>query len=91
MHAIVWPHRIDILGARAEGDGFSWNPLLDDLKAEHAPSATPHGKKLSVVLSPQGRLDAFVYRTAQMSDDGVIRILNKHGIEASVGRENSNE
>jgi hypothetical protein len=87
MRAVVWPHRIDFLGARAEGGGFSWEPLLDDLKAEHVASVTPHGKRLSVVLNPQGRLDAFVYRTARMSDDEVIHILNEHGIEASVGRE----
>jgi len=65
MHATVWPSRIDILGASAVA-GEVWEPLLDELKAEHVSSFTPTGKRLSVVLSPSGRLDAFIYRTIAM-------------------------
>jgi hypothetical protein len=62
---------------------------LDELKAEHVPSLTPTGKRLSVVLNPSGRLDAFIYRTAAMPDEEAIRILGKYGISASVGSENA--
>jgi hypothetical protein len=86
MHATVRPNRIDILGAGAVAKGV-WEPLLNELKAEHVPSLTPTGKRMSVVLSPNGRLDAFIYRTNAMPETRVIRILGKYGIQASVGSE----
>jgi len=86
MNAIVWPNRIDILGSTLEKR--LWEPLLDELNAEHVPSFTPTGKRLSVVVSPRGRLDAFIYRTRQIGDDVVIRILAKYGIPAALGEQN---
>jgi len=90
MEAIVWPQRIDILGASALCKE-AWEPLLDDLKAEHVPSFTPTGKRLCVAVGPSGRLDAFIYRTIAMPDDDVVRILAKHGIDAIVGPQLSRE
>jgi hypothetical protein len=86
MHATIWPSRIDILGA-GELAKESWEPLLDELKAEHVPSLTPTGKRLSGVISPSGRADAFIYRTIALPDEETIRILGKYGIQASVGSE----
>jgi hypothetical protein len=83
MRATVWPTRIDILGASAVPKNL-WEALLDELNAEYVPSLTPTGKRMSVVLSPSGRLDAFIYRTAAMPDDDAIRILGKYGIQASI-------
>jgi hypothetical protein len=84
MHATVWPNRIDILGASGLAKN-AWEPLLDDLKAEHVPGLTPTGKRLSAVISPNGRSDVFIYRTAAVSDEETLRVLGKYGIEASLG------
>lgn len=86
MHATIWPHRIDILGTNSFAKD-AWEPLLNDLKAEHVPSATPIGKRMAVTIGPNGRVDAFVYRTTPMPDEEVIRILAKHGIPATIGVE----
>lgn len=85
MDATVWPTRIDILGAALPKE--VWDPLLDELKVEHVPSLTPTGKRLSVVVGPTGRVDAFIYRTHPMTDEGVVRILKKYGITATIGSE----
>lgn len=87
MKAIIWPNRIDILGAALPKD--AWEPLLDDLQAEHVPALTPTGKRLSAVVGPGGRIDAFVYRTHEISDAEVVRILAKYGIAAEVGSDDS--
>jgi hypothetical protein len=86
MKATVWPHRIDIL----EADSLpreTWEPLLNDLKAEPIPGFTPSGKRvaLSAARAPRGGTDAFIYRSTNMSDDEVIRILGTYGIAATVG------
>jgi hypothetical protein len=86
MRATVWPHRIDILGASGASKEL-WE-LLDELKPQHVPPVTPTGKRLSVVLNPEGRLDAFICRTPVLPDEEVIRILSKYGIEGSIGSEN---
>lgn len=88
MRATIWPHRIDILGANSLAQR-GWEPLLNDLKAEHVASATPVGKRMAVTLGPSGRTDAFIYRTTPIADDQVIRILAKYGIAASVGVESA--
>ncbi len=83
MHAIVRPTRIDIEGANAV-ETESWQPMLDELKAEHVPGLTPNGKRMTVAVAPGGRMDGFIYRTTSMADQDVIRILQKYGIEANV-------
>jgi hypothetical protein len=88
MRATIWPHRIDILGANSLAQQ-EWEPLLNDLRAEHVPSATPVGKRMAVTLGLGGRTDAFVYRTAPIPDDEVVRILGKYGIAARIGVEES--
>lgn len=80
MHAIVRPARIDIEGS-SEIERETWEPLLDDLKAVHMPGLTPTGKRAMVAVGPTGRIDAFIYRTG-MSDEDVIRVLEKYGIDA---------
>jgi len=87
MNATVWHHRIDIRGATLSRE--EWNRLLDELKAEHVPSLTSSGKRVTVVLAPQDSMDAFIYRTQSTSDEEVVRILSKHGIEASIGTKQS--
>lgn len=84
MEAKVWPDRIDILGATAVRSEV-WEPLLDELKAEHVPSLTPKGKRMFVVVTFDGRIDAFIYRTAPMSDEEVVNILEKYGLPATAG------
>lgn len=87
MNAIVWHHRIDIHGATLLQE--QWDRLLDELKAEHVPSLTPVGKRMAVVLAPTGRIDAFIFRTQSIPDEEILQILSKHGIEASIGAEKS--
>jgi hypothetical protein len=84
MRAVIWPHRIDILGAQFV-PREAWDPLLNDLRAEHVPSYTPTGKRLAVFGSRDGQINAFVYRTAPLRDEDVIKVLAKHGISASIG------
>jgi hypothetical protein len=88
MHATIWQDRIGILGAESLPKE-KWEPLLDELKAEHVPSGTPAGKRHAIFLTPTGRTDAFVYRTTDMADEEIIRILGKYGIPASVSSENA--
>jgi hypothetical protein len=83
MEAIVEPGRIAILGTSSLPKE-EWETLLDDLKAEHVPAFTPTGKRMAVGVSPTGRIDAFIYRTTQMSDDEVVRILKEHNIPSQV-------
>ena len=73
MNAIVWHHRIDIHDATLPEE--DWDRLLDELKAEHVPSLTPPGKRMTVVLAPQDRMNVFIYRTQQISDEEVILVL----------------
>ena len=80
MHAIVRPTRIDLEGAGAIAKK-TWEPLLDDLEAVHMPGLTPPGKRIMVAANPRGRVDAFIYRTG-MTDEDVIRALEKYGIDA---------
>jgi hypothetical protein len=80
MQAIVRPTRIDIEGAAGISE-FSWEPLLDELQAIHMPGITPPGKRLAVSVSPRGRINVVIYRTG-LSQEDIIRILAKYGIEA---------
>ena len=80
MHAIVRPTLNDIEGASGVAKD-SWEPLLDELKAVHMPGLTQTGKRLAAAVSASGRMDAFIYRTG-MTDEEVIRVLGKYGIEA---------
>jgi hypothetical protein len=80
VHAIVRPTRIDIKGSSGIARE-TWEPLLDDLKAVHMPGLTPTGKRMMVAVGPTGRIDAFIYRTG-LSDEEVLRVLEKHGIDA---------
>jgi hypothetical protein len=81
MEAKVWRNRIDILGAVLPKNEIL-QALLDELKAEHVP-AFPTGKRMSVVVAPNGRIDALIFRTTAMPDKKVIRILEKYGIPAT--------
>jgi hypothetical protein len=83
MEATVEPGRIVILGTSSL-PREEWETILNDLKAEHVPAFTPTGKRMAVAVSPAGRIDAFIYRTAQMPDDEVVRILTKQNIPARV-------
>jgi hypothetical protein len=88
MDATVWRDHIDIFGAgtlRKE----TWERLLDELKAKRVPSFTPTGKRMFVDESARGRTIATVYRTGAIPDQKIIRILERYGIEASVGSEKS--
>jgi len=71
MHAIVRPSRIDIEGANAVAAEV-WQPMLDELKAEHVPGLTPTGKRMMVAVGPSGRMDGFIYRTTVMADEDVV-------------------
>ncbi len=84
MHAVVWPNCIDIFGAGALSQE-TWERLLDELKAEHVPSLTPTGTRMSVGQTAKGQTNVTVYRTAAMLGQEIIRILERYGIEARVG------
>lgn len=84
MHAAVWPSCIDIFGAGALSEE-TWERLLDELKAEHVPSLTPAGKRMSVGQTANGQINVTVYRTAGMSSQEIIHVLRRHGIEAMIG------
>jgi hypothetical protein len=83
MEAHIRQNRIDLLGL-ASRPGYAWERLLDDLKAEHVRGQNPSGKRMTTTVTNEGRIDAFIYRTAPMPDAEVIRILGKHGITATV-------
>ncbi|HEY4776614.1 MAG TPA: hypothetical protein VIH56_03060 [Candidatus Acidoferrales bacterium] len=85
MYAIVRPTRIDIEGANGVAKD-SWEPLLDELKAEHMPGLMQTGKRIAVAVGPTGRMDAFIYRTG-LTDEETLRILKKYGIDASTEAE----
>ncbi|MFZ0737912.1 MAG: hypothetical protein WBL70_19085 [Candidatus Acidiferrales bacterium] len=81
MHATVFPDRIDIFGSGLTKD--LWIRLLDELKAEDVPGRTQTGKRMAAAGSPSGPV-AFIYRTTPMSNEEVIRILGKYGIQTAV-------
>jgi hypothetical protein len=88
MRAVIRPSQIDFLGA-SHLSKEEWESLLDELKTVEVPSLTPKGKRMLVVLNPDGRIDTFVYRTSQVPDKDIIRILAKYGIPASVEPEDA--
>ena len=88
MQAVIRPRRIDFLGA-SQLTKEEWESLLDELKAVEVPSLTPTGKRMLVILNPDGRIDSFVYRTSQIPDKDIFRILAKYGIPASVEPEDA--
>ena len=45
------------------------------------PGLTLTGKPMMVAVNPNGRVDAFIYRTA-MPDEAIVRVLENYGIEA---------
>lgn len=59
MEAHTLLGRIGILDANLSED--AWESLLDELKAERVPSRRQTAKKVSVVVGPNGRIDAFIY------------------------------
>ena len=83
MHAIIRDIRIEIL--RPERlPKEQWEPLLDELGAE--PSAgTPAGKRHAIFPDQSGEMRAYIYRTTDMADEEIVRILGKYGIPATVG------
>ena len=81
MRVTIRPERIDILGASGLPSS-KWDALLDDLKAEYVSGLTPIGKRVSAVVGPSGRLDAFIYRTAAIPDAEIIKVFGKYGIDA---------
>ena len=83
MEAIVEPHRIVILGSSSLPKE-KWEALLNDLKAEHVPSFTPPGQRMLVTLSPEGRTDAFIYRTNRMTDDEIVQVLSEYNIPSQM-------
>jgi hypothetical protein len=81
MHAIVRPTRIDIEGANAV-EAEVWQPMLDELKAEHVPGQTPSGERMLVFS--RGIIIFRINELLDMPDGEVVKILGKHGIEAHV-------
>ncbi|TAN23070.1 MAG: hypothetical protein EPN33_06150 [Acidobacteria bacterium] len=79
MRALIHETRIDILGAHRLPKQ-AWEPLLDDLKAEYVPGATPDGKRRAVFAAPDGGFDAFIYRMSGQADSEIVGILAKYGI-----------
>jgi hypothetical protein len=78
MHAVITKDRIDIYRAN-EFPNNKWESLLKELKAEHVPTAMPQGKIMQVV-SDGGGMTAFIYRTNDLRDDEIVKILQKYGI-----------
>jgi hypothetical protein len=92
MHADIWPDRIEIHIDILETNSLrqeEWDPLFNDLKAEHVPSLTPVGERKAVTGGLDCRIDVTVYRTALMSDEEITRILAKYRIRPNVRSEKS--
>jgi hypothetical protein len=82
MHAIIRDVRIEIVGPERLPKG-QWEPLLDELGAR--PSAgTPAEKRHAIFPDQSGEMRAYIYRTTDMADEEIVRILAKYGIPATV-------
>jgi hypothetical protein len=79
MHAVISPVRIDIYKASALPNE-KWESLLNELKAEHVPGSTPIGKRMAAAVNADGGMTAFIYRTSDLRDDEIVKILQQYGI-----------
>jgi hypothetical protein len=59
-----------------------WEELLDELKSHYIPSFYPHGKRLHVDVTPEGKTRAVIYFTPNTATiDEAIPILKKRNIQ----------
>ena len=57
-----------------------WEPILDELSAEHIPGLYQHGRRMGVSIE-NGRLRAYVYLTDRTpTEPKILEILERHGI-----------
>jgi len=82
MHASIRHNKIQILEVEPLTKEV-WDSLLDELKAERA-SWMQHGERVSILQDKNGRANASIWRNPSLSDEEIICILGKYGIEGSV-------
>lgn len=59
---------------------INWEPVLDDLKAEHLPGLYQQGRRMGVNIV-DGKTHAYIYRTAKTPAEAeILAILARHGI-----------
>jgi hypothetical protein len=57
-----------------------WEPILDELRAEHIPGVYQQGKRMGVSIV-NGKLRAYIYLTDKMpSESEILEIFRRHGI-----------
>ena len=79
MKITIHPDRIDITEIPLH-DGIEWNPILDELKAEHLPGFYQAEKRMGV-SGVAGQTHVYIYRTDKTPPEPEIRaILKRHGI-----------
>ena len=59
---------------------IKWEPILDELKAEHIPGLYQQGKRMGVSIV-NGKIRAYIYLTDKTPPESeILEILNRHGI-----------
>jgi hypothetical protein len=59
---------------------IEWEPVLNDLKAEHMPGFYPDGKRMGVSIV-NGQAHVYIYRTDKTPPEPkILEILRSHGI-----------
>lgn len=59
---------------------IEWEPILDELNAEHLPGLYQHGRRMGVSII-DGRLRAYIYLTDKTPPEPkILEILERHGI-----------
>lgn len=57
-----------------------WEPILDELRAEHIPGLYQQGKRMGVSVE-NGRLHAYIYVSEKTPPEPkILEILERHGI-----------
>lgn len=59
---------------------IKWEPILDELKAEHIPGLYQQGKRMGVSIV-NDRIRAYIYLTDRtLPEPEILEILKRHGI-----------
>jgi hypothetical protein len=61
---------------------IEWEPILDELKAEHIPGLYQQGKRMGVSLV-NNRIRAYIYLTDKTPPEAeILEILKRHGVNS---------
>lgn len=80
MKLTITEERIDVIGVPIF-PAVKWEPILDELKSVHLPGLYQTDKRMGVNIV-NGKVHAYIYRTAEMPPEPEIRaIFKRHGVE----------